>query len=53
MNDVPTAEVAVRQYLLWITAPDSLRDEGRIAELEATVAAATDPIEKLKALSAL
>ena len=53
MNDVPTAEAAVRQYLLWITAPDSLRDEGRVAELESTAAAASDPIEKLKALSAL
>src|SRR5215218_9273104 len=53
MNDVPTAEAAVRQYLLWITAPDSLRDEGRIAELQATIDATSDPIEKLKAISAL
>jgi hypothetical protein len=46
-------ETAIRQYLLWINSPDSLRDEGRIAELQATADAATDPIEKLKALSAL
>src|SRR5215218_5001682 len=49
----PTAEAAVRQYLLWITAPDSLRDESRIAELQAAIDATSDPIEKLKALSAL
>jgi hypothetical protein len=54
MNDrAPTAEAAVRQYLLWITSPDSLRDEGRIAELQSTVDGTSDPIEKLKALSAL
>ena len=54
MNDrAPTAEAAVRQYLLWITSPDSLRDESRIAELQSTVDGTTDPIEKLKALSAL
>jgi hypothetical protein len=54
MNEsAPTAEAAVRQYLLWITAPDSLRDEGRITELQSTIDATSDPIEKLKALSAL
>ena len=54
MNDsAPTAEAAVRQYLLWITAPDSLRDESRIAELQAAIDATADPIEKLKSISAL
>jgi hypothetical protein len=47
------AEHAVRQYLLFLTAPDTLRDEQRIAELQSVVDSATDPIEKLKALSAL
>ena len=53
MTDPATPESAVRQYLLWLTSPESLRDEGRIAELEDRVEQATDPIEKLKALSAL
>jgi hypothetical protein len=47
------AETAVRQYLLFLTAPDALRDEQRIAELQSVVDTTTDPIEKLKALSAL
>jgi hypothetical protein len=47
------AETAVRQYLLFLTSPDSLRDEQRIAELQSVVDTTTDPIEKLKALSAL
>jgi hypothetical protein len=48
-----TAESAVRTYLLWLAAPESLRDEQRIGELRAAADRATDPIDKLKALSAL
>lgn len=48
-----TAEEAVRQYLLYLDDPGAVRDEDAIHTAEAAVARATDPIEKLRAISAL
>jgi hypothetical protein len=47
------AELAVRRYLLWLRDPSALVDVAAVDELERTAAAATDPIERLKALSRL
>jgi len=49
----PAAESAVRQYLLYVKDPASLRDDAEIDKRTQAVADATDPIEKLKALAAL
>jgi len=46
-------EIAVRDYLVWITDPSKLIDEALVAQLEAQVATATDPLDKLKAISRL
>ncbi|MCU1345924.1 MAG: hypothetical protein JWL70_2190 [Acidimicrobiia bacterium] len=46
--DLASAEQAVRQYLAWLSNPDLLRDESRIAELRAKADAETDPIAKLR-----
>lgn len=46
-------ETAVRRYLRYIEDPDSLRDEAAVAEAEAAVGRAEDPIDRLRALAAL
>ncbi len=46
-------EGAVRRYLEFLEDPSSARDEALVAELEANVAAATDPIEKIHLASDL
>lgn len=48
-----TGEGAVRAYLTYLSDPESLRDEAGIKKAEAAVARAKDPVEKLRALSAL
>jgi hypothetical protein len=46
------AEGAVRSYLLYLKDPAALRDEDEIAKRSRAVAAATDPIDRLKAIAA-
>lgn len=46
-------EQAVRDYLMWITDPSKLIDPEVVATLERAAAAATDPLERLRALSRL
>lgn len=46
-------EAAVRSYLVALDDPSKLVDESRIAELDAAVRSATDPIAKLKAMAEL
>lgn len=53
MSTPDEAEAAVRSYLLMLEDPTSLIDTGVIAGLEAAVAAAKDPIVKLKAYADL
>lgn len=53
MSDENTTEDAVRRYLQYLADPDSAVDTGAIARLEAQVAAATDVIDRLVALSHL
>lgn len=48
-----TAELAVRRYLQYLENPESLVDNGGIERLQQTVAEATDPIERLRALAEL
>lgn len=47
------AEQAVRHYLSYLADPEGMRDATAIADAEEDLAAATDPIEKLKAMAAL
>jgi len=47
------AEEAVRRYLMFLEDPRQLVDKERVATLEDEVTKATDPIERLKALSEL
>ncbi len=47
------AEQAVRAWLMYVDDPDSLRDDAALPALEAAVGAATDPLDRLKAMSAL
>jgi hypothetical protein len=49
----PNPEDAVRQYLLYLEDPDSLRDEAEIQAKTKAVLDATDPLDKLKAISVL
>lgn len=49
----PTGEGAVRLYLMYLTDPDSLRDESKIKSLQAEAAKAKDPIDKLRSLAEL
>jgi len=44
-------EGAVRLYMMYLSDPDSLRDEAAIAKAEAAVEKAKDPIERLKAMA--
>ncbi len=46
-------EAAVREYLMWLEDPASLRDESAIATAAAAVESATDPIDRLHAITAL
>ena len=46
-------EIAVREYLVWITDPSKLIDAALVDQLEAQAAGASDPLEKLKAISRL
>lgn len=48
-----TSEEAVRQYLMYLHNPESLRDEDKIREAELAVEQAGDPLEKLKAYADL
>jgi hypothetical protein len=45
-------EQAVRAYLTFLSDPNSLRDDRLIAKLQAEIDRASDPIDKLKAISA-
>ncbi len=47
-----SAEDAVRTYLTYLQDPSSLRDAEEVERLRAAAEAATDPIEKVKLLSA-
>lgn len=49
----PSPEDHVRRYLQFLTDPESLRDEAAIKRAYGEVAQATDPISKVRALSAL
>ncbi|MBM3684751.1 MAG: hypothetical protein FJW83_09490 [Actinobacteria bacterium] len=53
MSSDRTAEDAVRRYLQYLADPDSAVDQAVVARLEADVAAATDVIDRLVALSQL
>ena len=48
-----TAETAVRNYLTFLSDPDSLVDKASVGMLEAEVAKAKDPVDKLLAISRL
>jgi hypothetical protein len=52
-HDLTAAETAVRRYLQYLADPGSLRDDAAVEAAEKAVAEAGDPIEKLRALSAL
>jgi hypothetical protein len=47
------AEVAVRDYLNYLSDPDSLIDPALIARLQAEVSKAKDPVDKLRSIAAL
>jgi hypothetical protein len=53
MTDHTTAEEAVRRYLLYIEDPALLRDERAIAKATRAVNAATDPLDRLRAIAVL
>ncbi|MCU1392656.1 MAG: hypothetical protein JWM34_1084 [Ilumatobacteraceae bacterium] len=53
MSDLSDPEVAVRSYLLFLEDPSKLFDPATQANLEAAVARASEPIERLKAISEL
>jgi hypothetical protein len=48
-----TAESAVRRYLTYLEDPSKLVDAATVKKLEAAAAKATDPLERLRALTAL
>lgn len=48
-----SAESAIRQYLIYLQDPSKLIDRSEVKRLEAKVAAAKDPVERLKAIAAL
>lgn len=52
-TEQPNGEGAVRLYLMYLTDPESLRDESRIKALTTEVERAKDPIDKLRALAEL
>lgn len=53
MPDVVDPEVAVREYLLFLENPEQLVDTAKLDALKGVVDAATDPLERLKALAQL
>ena len=53
MADVSTPEAAIRNYLTYLTDPGSLIDSSAVARLEADAAKATDPIDRLRAITAV
>ena len=53
-NAAPTeSEVAVRDYLTFLSNPASLVDPALISRLESDVASAKDPVDKLRSIAAL
>ncbi|MFN0089609.1 MAG: hypothetical protein ACKVWR_04960 [Acidimicrobiales bacterium] len=52
-DNAVTPEAAVRLYLLFLEDPSKLVDPAAVKKLEQDVKAAKDPIERLKAISAL
>ncbi|MBI2711034.1 MAG: hypothetical protein HYX34_15295 [Actinobacteria bacterium] len=52
-DDTPSPEAAVRLYLLYLQDPTSLVDKSAVEAAQREVDAASDPIDKLKALAAL
>lgn len=48
-----TPELAVRRYLQFLAAPESLVDENELRVLESAVDSATDPIDRLRAINAM
>lgn len=48
-----TPEEAVRSYLLWLEDPTSVRDEEAIAATKQAAETASDPLDRLRALSRL
>jgi hypothetical protein len=53
MSNSSEAESAVRNYLVALSDPESLRDESRIAELQKQVEETSDALERLKVRAAL
>lgn len=49
----PSPEDAVRRYLSWLEDPESIVDDAAIAQAEAAVAEAADPLARLHALADL
>jgi len=49
----PSPEDAVRRYLLWLEDPASIVDTDAVAQAEAAVTAASDPLARLHALADL
>ena len=53
-RDAPSeSEVAVRDYLTFLSDPGSLVDPALISRLESDVASAKDPVDKLRSIAAL
>lgn len=50
---MPESAEAVRSYLQWLEDPSSVRDHEAIAEAHTQATTATDPLDRLKALSRL
>jgi hypothetical protein len=53
ISSTTTPEAAVRLYLMYLEDPQKLVDPGEVKKLQAKVAGAKDPIDRLKAISAL
>ena len=52
MSDPSSPETAVRRYLAWIDDPSSAIDDDAVQQAEASLARATDPIDRLHAAAA-
>jgi len=48
MASKPSADDAVRNYLLMLNDPDQLRDDKEVKRLEGQLAKTTDPVERVK-----
>jgi hypothetical protein len=53
ISSTTTPEAAVRLYLMYLDDPEKLVDPAEVKKLQAKVASAKDPIDRLKAISAL